>query len=77
MDPRGMEANQTVQKGMTEDDTFRLLKRTPFIEMCRILSNEYDTNYQLSYEEWHAKKRLLLKEHKWTTDEFSKALARG
>lgn len=57
---------------MTEDDTFRILRRTPHREMEVLLKKFYWEKALLEYHEWIEFKVEFLKTHGWTLYELNK-----
>ncbi len=59
---------------MTEDDTFRILRRTPRVALRRLLHSEFTpSNYHLAYDDWIKEKQEFLAKHGWTIYEFNRA----
>lgn len=63
---------------MNEDDTFKALRRTPFIEVFEIIGNEYVAhlrNAGAGYNTWLLYKiDTLLPSHGWTGNEYNDAV---
>ena len=57
---------------MTEDDTFRILQRTSYNEMFKILVTELTKSYMYANINSDMVINSVLKEHYWTRGEWEK-----